>query len=144
MRPFVFTLQFLENNNLSLEATPTSRTEIVNKLQKTLTLNFHAAEGVRIERRIALALKSIKWRNSLVDACEKVDSSVEGDTELFGPEFANYFTQRPRTGNTIDTLAMCTEQDNLEVVSREADDTEAAEVDLPNSVMLRDDPLSRD
>jgi hypothetical protein len=58
MRPLIFTLQFLETTDISSEASPEFRDEIVNKLQEALALNFHAAEGVRIERRIALA-KSI-------------------------------------------------------------------------------------
>jgi hypothetical protein len=74
----------------------------------------------------------------------EINSSVEGDTELFGPEFENYFTQRPTNGNTIDSLVMCTEQDNLELVSRETDDKGVAEMDSPNSVMLMDDPVKRD
>ncbi|GAB5593606.1 hypothetical protein Unana1_08506 [Umbelopsis nana] len=83
-------LEFLETTDISSEASPEFRDEIVNKLQEVLALNFHAAQGVRIERRIALA-KSIKWNNSLIEACEKVDSSAEGDTELFGPEFRERF-----------------------------------------------------
>lgn len=39
---------------------------------------------------------------------------------------------------------MCTEQDNLELVSRETDDKGEAEMDSPNSVMLMDDPVKRD
>jgi len=90
MRPILFTLNFLESQDVSSKTTAEFADTMVLKLQDTLALSFHAAEGIRIDRRIALA-KAAKWSNSLVEACEKVDSSAEGDAELFGPEYRQLF-----------------------------------------------------
>ncbi|KAH8548315.1 hypothetical protein BGW37DRAFT_507515 [Umbelopsis sp. PMI_123] len=59
---------------------------ITRKMQDTIGLGFHAAEGIRIERRIALA-KSAQCNTGLIEACERLDSSTANDSELFGPEF---------------------------------------------------------
>ena len=90
MRPILFTLNFLESQDISSKTTAEFANTMVLKLQDTLALSFHAAEGVRIERRLALA-KAAKWSNALIEACEKVDSFAEGDAELFGPEYRELF-----------------------------------------------------
>ncbi|KAH8552588.1 hypothetical protein BGW37DRAFT_489508 [Umbelopsis sp. PMI_123] len=59
---------------------------ITRKMQDTIALGFHAAEGIRVERRIALA-KSAQWNTGLIEACERLHSSTTNDSELFGPEF---------------------------------------------------------
>jgi hypothetical protein len=90
MRPLFVTLQFLETNDLQSEISESCLQAITRKLQDTIALSFHAAEGVRIERRIALA-KSANWGASLLEACEKVDSSAADDADLFGPEIRQIF-----------------------------------------------------
>lgn len=90
LRPIIFTLDLFEKTDLSTEATKEFTSAIIIKLQETLALNFHAAEGIRIERRTNLA-KSAKLGPALLEACGKVDSSADGDAELFGPEFREMF-----------------------------------------------------
>jgi hypothetical protein len=120
IRPLIFTLPFLETNNLSSEATSTFRTEIV-KLQEALAINFHAAEGLRIERRIASLSPSsdaTRWSTHVKKWTALRKATPSGSDQ----SSANYFSQWPRTRNTINSLVMCTKHDNLEVVLREAED----------------------
>jgi hypothetical protein len=84
MRLAIFTLQFLENQEITDAATPEFVACIIHKLQDILALSFHCSEGIRIDRRLALA-RSVKWGTTLTEACEKVDSSAAFDAELFGP-----------------------------------------------------------
>jgi hypothetical protein len=95
MRPVIFTLQFLESQEITDAATPEFVASIIHKLQDTLALSFHCAEGIRIDRRLALA-RYVKWGTTLTEACEKVDSSAAFDAELFGPEFRQLFHQEAK------------------------------------------------
>jgi hypothetical protein len=120
IRPLMFTLPFLETNNLSSEATSTFWTEIV-KLQETLAINFHAAEGLRIERRIASLSPSSDATRWLTHV-KRWTALWKATPSRSDQSSANYVTQWPRSGNTIDTLVMCTKHDNLEVILSEAED----------------------
>jgi hypothetical protein len=95
MRPVIFTIQFLESQEITDAATPEFVASIIHKLQDTLALSFHFAESIRIDRRLGLA-KSVKWGTTLAEDCEKVDNSAAFDAELFGPEFRQLFHQEAK------------------------------------------------
>ncbi|KAI8148972.1 hypothetical protein BJV82DRAFT_204265 [Fennellomyces sp. T-0311] len=95
LRPVCYTLHFLESTDLSQQADAASVASMARKLQDVLSLGFHAAEGIRLERRTQLA-KSAHWSPNLIAACEEVESSAEFDAMLFGPEFCQRFHDEAR------------------------------------------------
>src|SRR5262249_15441492 len=98
LRPVGLILHALEGRRLEDAETecgaslidPELRDGIVEKCQDAFRIGFHAAESLRLRRRLDLA-KAAGWNAALVAACKSTDSGSEFDGDLFGPKFRERF-----------------------------------------------------